>query len=336
MAYRVLIAGNPEPVHIGAHLQQAAQAMGLPVEICDIRSAYQGNWLQRQFAWRLRGRRPVRLAMFSSETVEACRSFRADCVIATGIAPLTPDALKAMKEIDTDCINYLTDDPWNQAHYAPWFMETLPHYDRVFSTRRANLEDLRQAGCHRVEHLPFAYNPEICLSAGADTSEINEDSAPDVLFVGGADPDRLPYISALVDAGLQVALYGGYWTRYRKTREFAMGCADPSTLARATARAKVALCLVRRANRDGHVMRSFEIPASGGCMLAENTDEHRVVFGEEKDCVVYFNTIDEMIEKVRWLLDHEDERRRLARAAHQRIVQGRHTYQDRLQSMLDA
>jgi hypothetical protein len=47
--------------------------------------------------------------------------------------------------------NFLTDDPFNRAHYAPWFLKALPDYDVVFSPRRANIQDLLNAGCPRVE-----------------------------------------------------------------------------------------------------------------------------------------------------------------------------------------
>jgi hypothetical protein len=47
-------------------------------------------------------------------------------------------------------------------------------------------------------------------------------------------------------------------------------------------------CPVRRASRDGHIMRSFEIAAVGGCMLAQDIDEHREIFGSEGEAVVYF------------------------------------------------
>ncbi|MDZ7380079.1 MAG: glycosyltransferase, partial [candidate division KSB1 bacterium] len=138
----------------------------------------------------------------------------------------------------------------------------------------------------------------------------------------------------LIRAGFKVALYGGYWERYLSTRKFARGHADPRTLRKAIGGAKVALCLVRHANRDGHVMRTFEIPAMGGCMLTEDTAEHCEIFGEEGQAVVYFRTIPEMIEKLRWLLDHPAERARLARAAHALVTTGCHTYRDRLVTML--
>ena len=35
-------------------------------------------------------------------------------------------------------------------------------------------------------------------------------------------------------------------------------------------------------------MRSFEIAAVGGCLLAQDIDEHREIFGSEGEAVVYF------------------------------------------------
>jgi spore maturation protein CgeB len=81
-------------------------------------------------------------------------------------------------------------------------------------------------------------------------------------------------------------------------------------------------------------MRSFEVPAIGACMLAEDTAEHREIFGGDDEAVAYFGSIDEMVEKLRWLVKHDGERRRLAQAAYRLIRRGKHTYQDRLVTML--
>jgi spore maturation protein CgeB len=81
-------------------------------------------------------------------------------------------------------------------------------------------------------------------------------------------------------------------------------------------------------------MRTFEVPAIGSCMLTEDTQEHREIFGKEGEAVLYFNTISEMLEKTRWLLNHDRERQRLAKSVHQLITQGSHTYRDRLKTIL--
>ncbi len=101
-----------------------------------------------------------------------------------------------------------------------------------------------------------------------------------------------------------------------------------------TASSRINLCLVRRANRDGHVMRSFEIAALGGVMLAEDTAEHRQIFGPDGQAVVYFRTPEDAVIRARALLADEAERARLSAAARQCIVAGGHTYRDRLNAML--
>jgi spore maturation protein CgeB len=83
-------------------------------------------------------------------------------------------------------------------------------------------------------------------------------------------------------------------------------------------------------------MRSYEVPAMGACMLLEDTPEHRAIFGEDGAAVVYFDSTDGLLDRVRWLLAHEPERRRLAEAAHRLIVDGHNTYADRLTAMLGA
>jgi spore maturation protein CgeB len=207
-------------------------------------------------------------------------------------------------------------------------------YDHAFSPRRANLDDLRRLGGPEVSYLPFAYAPDLHYPEAQVTEDERRSLECDVVFAGGADRDRVPYLAALIRAGFEVGLYGGYWERFPETRNSCRGHADPATLRKAIGGAKVALCLVRRANRDGHAMRTFEVAAMGGCMLAEDTEEHQEIFGADGQAVLYFSGIDEMLEKLRWLVRHDEERRRLARAAHEIVTRGGHTYQDRLETML--
>ena len=105
---------------------------------------------------------------------------------------------------------------------------------------------------------------------------------------------------------------------------------------RLTTRAAVNLCLVRRANRDGHVMRTFEIAASGGFMLAEDTEEHRDLLGPAGECVLYFSSPEQAAEQAHWAIGNPEERQQMAAATFACITRGRHTYGDRLQSILGA
>ena len=69
-------------------------------------------------------------------------------------------------------------------------------------------------------------------------------------------------------------------------------------------------------------------------VTSEDTEDHREIFSEEGKAVVYFNNIGRVIEKARWLRESDDERQRLARSSHEIITSGKHTYRDRLASML--
>jgi hypothetical protein len=332
-AGRLLLAGNPASVHVGAHLYEGAQVLGVPVRLCDARQAFDASrWLVR-LHWSLLGHRPAQLRTFSQAVVQACRDFRPAWLLSVGLAPIDKKSLIAIRGLGVKRLNYLTDDPWNPGHRAAWFLDALPHYDHVFSPRQSNPEILRAHGCREVSYLPFAYAPSQHYGERAQPEEETR-LASEVIFVGGADRDRLPLVGALIAAGLRVALYGGYWDRYPETRASNRGHADPQTIRKATGAAKIALCLVRRANRDGHVMRSFEIPAIGACMLVEDTPEHHDIFGPDGEAVVYFRSVPEMIDRARCLLDSPAERQRLATSAHARIAAGCHTYRDRLAAML--
>ena len=61
----VVIVGNPDPIHVGAHLLAAARRLGLQAHICDSREAFAGTPWRQKADWWLRGHRPLRLRGFS-------------------------------------------------------------------------------------------------------------------------------------------------------------------------------------------------------------------------------------------------------------------------------
>src|SRR5207247_1652023 len=149
--------------------------------------------------------------------------------------------------------------------------------DWAVSARTANVAGIEKHGCLRVSYRPFGYAPAVHYCDPPRTPEEEERFVADVVFAGGADPDRILVMAELIREGFNIALYGGYWDRHSVTRHAARGHAAPATLRKAIRGAKVALCLVRKANRDGSAMRTFEVAAIGACTLAEYSDEHRQI-----------------------------------------------------------
>ncbi len=329
----LLIVGNTGGTNVGGSFLRAAMKLGLEVQLVEMSLAMRAPAFVRRFNWWVRGRRPTRLNQFSNQLVKTISETRPQYLLATGTAPITREAMEAIGRLGVVRINYLTDDPWNPAHRAVWFLEALPRYDRVFTPRLANYNDLKEIGCPEVDYLPFAYDEDLFF---AKDESIDDGFESDVMFAGGADRGRVSHLSPLIAAGFKVALYGDCWERYRETKSYSKGHADPATLRKAIKGTKVALCLVRKANRDGHVMRTFEVPAVGACMLVEDTEEHRQIFGGDNEAVVYFQSIEQMIYETRCLLTNDSERRRLACSAHKLILGNGNAYKHRLVSMLVA
>lgn len=293
--------------------------------------------LLHKVGYRLLHRRPPTRWRYNRDLLAAARRFRPDVVVAVKGAYIMPATLRRIKEeTGAALINFATDDPFNRANRTPDLAAGIPLYDVYACTKTTIMDDVRRAGGRTVIHTMVGYNPSAHFPEAAATPDEARRFASDVALIGGADRDRLRDLEPLLAMGdVSLALYGGYWTRDPRFRPYARGFAMGRDYRLALGGARIALCLVRRANRDQHSMRSFEIPACGAFMLAERTDEHLAVFREGQDAA-FFSTPEELREKIRYYLAHEDERRRIARAGYMRVTTGGHTYRDRLHEMLRA
>jgi hypothetical protein len=328
---RLAIVGQSGITNVGGSLHRAALSMGLAVRFLDMGEASRAPRLWRALSWRLRDRRPPRMGAFARHVVRALEESPVDLVIGTGMPPLDVAALRRIRSTGARLVNYSTDDPWNPGHRARWFLDALPSYDLIATPRAANLDDFRRAGCHGVHHVRFGYDETLIREREPVALPPRRWS---VLFVGGGDDDRRRFFGEFRRELPQILLVGSYWERWPETRDLAIGGRAPEEVVWLTRRAPVSLILVRRANRDGHVMRSFEAAAAGGCLVVEDTADHRAMFGADGEGVRYFASPDDAARICRDLVGDEPERRRLARAAQARIAGGGHTYRDRLREMI--
>ena len=326
---RLLIVGASGSSHIGASFVRAAADLGLEVELADVARAWRRGTLWQKALWQF-DRRPADLEGFGQSVLALCEDLRPNVVITTGAAPLTRCVIKRCRTTGAKVVNFSTDDPFNPRQSARWFLSALSEYDVVFTPRRSNIAELLAHGVNTVDYLPFGYDKHLFYPVSGNAEAHNSD----FFFAGAADRARVPYIAAALHAGFDVALHGINWERYRATRQITRGQADLATLRSGIAGCGVALCLVRHENRDGHSMRTFEVPAVGACMVVEDTVEHRDIFGAEGDCVMYFRNPEQMVTQAHKLLHDPELRRGLARHVHQRIVGSGNTYADRLQHIL--
>jgi spore maturation protein CgeB len=224
--------------------------------------------------------------------------------------------------------------------------EGARYYETAFLFQPPSSSEL--AGDVNAEYLPLAH---------ADSNYRKVDtSAPsiDVSFVGSLVDDRrkeiLSYIIKELDAN--VAVWYPAWTwknpvslyqykmKYREldthiNRTFI----DHSTVNDVYNRSKICLNIhkIWKVNADRPVglnMRTFEVPGSGGFQLVDkvtNIGSHYEI-GEE--VVTYADKAD-LIEKIRYYLENEAVREKIATRGHER-AKAEHTYEDRLDTILES
>jgi spore maturation protein CgeB len=331
----VLLVSVGGESQIGTFFTSALKELRWPYAYVD-ENTYRTFGLADGLSYHLFDKRPLRYRKFNHDLVDIARRFQPTLLLVTKGLFVSPNILDTIKRsTGAVLINYATDDPFNCKASSRELVRAIPMYDIYLCTKTAIMEDVRAMGCPHVSFVPFGYDPELHFPEASQTIREAEKYRSDVVFIGGADEDRYPFFEALIEAipTVDLRLYGGYWERNPRLKAYASGYVSGREYRLAMSGAKIAPCLVRRANRDGHVMRSFEIPACRTFMLSERTKEHALLFteGEDVDC---FSTPRELAEKVRYYLRHEDERLRMAESAYKKVTSGSNTYKDRLMQIV--
>lgn len=80
-------------------------------------------------------------------------------------------------------------------------------------------------------------------------------------------------------------------------------------------------------------MRIFEVTGIGSCLLTDNKKNIGDLFDVGREVVVY-DSLEDCIEKIKWLLDNAGERKRIALCGQQKTLQ-HHTVEDRCKLIID-
>ncbi len=130
-------------------------------------------------------------------------------------------------------------------------------------------------------------------------------------FIGAWEKERCESILYLAKNGIKVKVFGdGKWNEYKNISNLTLCPAVFSVdYSKALQAFKISLCFLRKMNFDQQTSRTMEIPGCGGFMMAERTDEHRALFEEDKEAV-FFSSDEELLEKCKYYLSHDEERKK--------------------------
>lgn len=248
------------------------------------------------------------------------------------------DTLQTVRRLQPHCVvaGYGCDDMEARHCQSRQFLEHLPLYDVYFTTKSYNVPELQSRGCRRCVFIRKAFDPHLHRPVPVTTADRDRLGGP-VGFVGWWESERARSLFHIADGGIPVRIWGPGWRRCRHPHpawnvgyRTVIGEEYTKTLCSFD----IALCFLRKINRDRHTARSIEIPACGVFMLAERTDEHLELFEEGREAE-FFESDTELLDKIRFYLAHPEARERIARAGRRRCLESNYRHHDRLKQMLD-
>ena len=288
------------------------------------------------------------------ELTRACEDFRPDVLLIWLGAGVRSETLKSIKRsISTRIVGYVHDDPFahlshglspshHRYHWSP-FIKALPIYDLVLFAKKLSADDALMHGAKATGVLPQYFVPWIHRHINLSDLELMEFRC-DIAFAGHFEPDgRDVSLLELAKAGLKIRLYkGGLWERSRIHRSrqleqagvFVGPAVRGDYYASALSGADVSLCFMSKMNRDPYTTRCFEIPACGSLLLSERTPELQLLFNEDAEAV-FFSSIDELVDKAKWLRSNPELRACIAAAGQRKVHAGCHSVLDRAAQFID-
>jgi spore maturation protein CgeB len=329
-AAKVLLVGTGSFHGVAACMWSGLRERGVAAQFLEISPKWSANALHRGIERACPWASP-RVLLANARLVAECKAADVRWAIVTNGRELSVDTIRKSRTIlesrGGGIACFLCDDPFNPVHRSESWLRSLPAYSLVVSTKRQVTPDLIGLGCPAVRYARFAFHPPIHRPIDRPSGEFGP---VDIAFAGASDPDRLPFLEALaqVGEGLSVRMYIGTRRVHPALRSVAWPYVRGLDYSAAMVSATVCPCLVRRANRDGHVMRSIELPAMGAFMLAERTSEHQEIFEEGVHCD-YWGSREELVEKARWYSRNPGAARSIARRGYDRVALGGFTYSDR-------
>ncbi len=289
----------------------------------------------RRIGWRLA---PGLLAEIESRSfVEAARQFRPDLVLVVSGNLITTRALVEIKDSTAaKLFHFYNEDMANGLNTKATLRKAIRCYDHVFTTKSFNVDTLALMGSQAVTYVPHGYRDNCHFPVSVNQKD-RERYGSDVVFVGTWERPRAQTLEQL--NGFDLRVWGNDWQKLpRKSRLRSRVEGRPvygGELARVFGASKVSLSFLRKANRDLHTSRTFEIPACGGFQLSERTEEVLNFFEEGKE-IECFSSLDELRDKITYYLKHESPRLRIAASGLERVRRSRYRFTDRLETILNA
>ena len=246
-----------------------------------------------------------------------------------------PETINKIKHECECVINWNPDSPFNPINSTNYLLDSIPLYDVHFTWSEFLIPEFVKHSAKRVEYLPFAYDPFLHFPVDLKKDEIKHYGS-DLVFVGTWDEEREVILEQLVEFDLKI--WGNNWENLSSKSKLKKHWFSKAVYGKEVAKignaSKISLNFLRNQNIHSHNMRTFEIPAIRGFMLASFSREHSKLFkiGKEIEC---FANINDLKAKIKYYLGHKLQRHKIALSGYEAVINGGHSYANRMETVLN-
>lgn len=275
-------------------------------------------------------------------TRELARRIKPDLILVLKGSYLDTETIRDLRASETPVVNYYPDNPYCGVPWDPRetsaqrhdLIDVLREYTRVWIWQPELAAKLVRDSVS-ASYMAFASDPEMYFPHPRLRSEECPECHCDhkVVLIGQHSAKRQAHVGAIREHA--VDLWGARWSRIGPELAARHHIHRASAFGAATSKlyslASVSLNVVDDLNLPGHNMRTFEIPASGGVMLAQYSEEQAAFFPENEGAA-YYRSPEELDGKIEWLLRDDSARERIRGNAVK--LAASQTYADRASQML--
>ena len=232
------------------------------------------------------------------------------------------ETMRLIRKSGASLVNWSTDDSWKYEMFSRFIG---PEFDLYVTTHPNVIASYQRDRIDSVYLSQWAANAET-LAPPIPAC----DCRYAVSFVGAAYGHRQAMIDTLRREGIDVTCFGHGWPA---------GPVDAKRMSEIVRESQISLNFsqgsrkVSREQTDRQIKaRVFEVPGHGGCLLTERASSLETYFriGDE---IITFEGRDELLQNVKSILAHPEQRDAIARRGFERVSR-EHTYDRRFQDLL--
>ncbi len=249
-----------------------------------------------------------------------------------------PETISYIKKISpqTVVVSYSPDNMVLRHNQTQQYLDCIPLYDYIITNKSYIIDSLKKMGARHVLFVNNSYEESFHYPRELAIEDF-EKLGGEVGFVGAWERERCKSLCYLADHGIKVRVFGtGKWSDYKHyspNLHIEERLLKGDDYCKSLQAFKISLCFLRKMNYDQQTTRSVEIPACGGFMLAERTQEHLSLFEEGKEAC-FFSSNEELLDKCRYYLKHEEERKMIAENGRERCLRSGYSNREMISKVL--